>query len=92
MKEDPAAAVMRRLLELAVAEKLCAEASVRFIEGNVASGKFTVAYYIEMWSERLGKERKDVQDILKQVNEVRPHPEFQKNTFECGRVNRNCIL
>ena len=57
---------------------LTTERAVAMMEEKLRQGLFTVEHYIEMWSERLGKERKDVQDILKQVNEVRPHPEFQK--------------
>ena len=43
---------MRRLMNLAVAENLCSEDSVRVMEENLANGKFTAEYYIAMWSQR----------------------------------------
>ena len=59
----PSGRIMRRLLDLAVEEKLCTKEQLIKIEESVKSGKST-EYYIDMYSKKLGETRAVVQHIL----------------------------
>ena len=98
MLEAERGRVMRRLLDLVMAEKLCdrstgplspSGSTWSVITESLGSGERTVEYYINVYSERLGKNRAVVQHILGlPVVEVR----LPRSALEGGRVNRDCVL